>query len=160
MPTNLYGPKDNYDLDLSHVFAAFIRRFIEAKEKGLEEVICWGSGSPYREFLHVDDLADACLFALERWDPGSKNSPKDLEGNSLEYLNVGTGKDLTIKELAEKIASVVGFNGKIIWDLSKKDGTPRKKLDVTKIESLGWSPKIALEDGILKTIESYKNQII
>jgi len=157
MPTNLYGPGDNFDKESSHVFAAFIKRFVEAKRNGLNKVTCWGTGSPYREFLHVDDLANACLFVLEKWDLNSEVAPKDDFGNLLEYLNIGTGKDITIKDLAEKIASEANFDGEIIWDSSKKDGTPRKQLDISRIRSLGWEPKISLEDGIKQTINTYKN---
>ena len=155
MPTNLYGPGDNYHQFNSHVLPALIRKFFEAKQKNLSSVTCWGSGKPYREFLHVDDLAKACLFALEKWDPNDKSSPKDINGNSLNFLNVGTGKDLSIKDLASKIAEEVGYKGIIEWDISKPDGTPRKLLDISRIKSLGWEPTISLEDGISKTVQLY-----
>ena len=138
MPTNLYGPNDNFGLQSSHVLPAMIRRFHEAKRNGNTPVELWGSGSPMREFLHVDDLGQAVLFAVE---------------NKLdEYLfNVGTGVDLTIKELAELIQSTVGHQGEIVWDRTKPDGTPRKLMDIGKLNSLGWNSKIALEDGISET---------
>jgi GDP-L-fucose synthase len=143
MPTNLYGPRDNFDLAASHVLPAFIRRFIEAAETGAEKVTLWGSGSPLREFLHVDDLAKAVVVAAENYD-------------SSMHLNVGTGEDLSIKELAEKVAAAAGFTGQIEWDSSKPDGTPRKVLDVSRIKALGWKPTITLEDGIASTIAWYK----
>ena len=153
MPTNLYGPGDNYHLENSHVFAALLRRFIEAKRKGIEEVFCWGTGKPLREFLHVDDLAEACTFVLENWNPYAPNSPKDENGNPLNFLNVGTGKDISIRNLAEMISKEVDYKGKILWDHSKPDGTPKKQLDITKISDLGWEPKISLQDGLKMTIK-------
>lgn len=135
MPTNLYGPNDNYHPTHSHVLPALIRRFHEAKEQGLPCVTCWGTGSPMREFLYVDDLADACLFLMENYS-----------GN--ETVNVGTGKELTIRELTQKVAQAVGYEGHIEWDASKPDGTPRKLLDVSKLTTLGWTYKVELEDGI------------
>ena len=152
MPTNLYGPNDNYDLLNSHVMAAMIRRFREATKVNRNIVSCWGSGSPLREFLHVDDLADAVFFCLENWFPNQKNAPADSKGKPLIYLNVGTGKDISIKELALKIAELTEFKGKILWDKTKPDGTPKKQLDITAISSLGWKPKITLDEGIRKTI--------
>ena len=143
MPTNLYGPRDNFDLAASHVLPAFIRRFIEAAETGAKKVTLWGSGSPLREFLHVDDLAKAVVVASENYD-------------SSMHLNVGTGEDLSIKELAEKVAAAAGFSGQIEWDSSKPDGTPRKVLDVSRIKALGWKPTITLEEGIASTIAWYK----
>jgi GDP-L-fucose synthase len=143
MPTNLYGPRDNFDLTASHVLPAFIRRFIEATESGAEKVTLWGSGSPLREFLHVDDLAQAVVVASEKYD-------------SSLHLNVGSGEDLTIKHLAEKVAAAAGFTGKIEWDSSKPDGTPRKVLDVSRIKALGWKPTITLDEGIASTIAWYK----
>ena len=142
MPTNLYGPKDNFELQGSHVLPAFIRRFVEAKESGRPKETLWGTGSPMREFLHVDDLASAVVLAGEKYD-------------SAQHLNIGSGEDLTIKALAELVAEVAGFTGEIAWDSSKPDGTPRKVLDVTKVKSLGWSPAISLRDGIASTIEWY-----
>ena len=158
MPTNLFGPGDNYDLINSHVMASFIRKFCEAKKNNHPKVTCWGTGSPYREFLHVDDLADAIRFSLEKWDPQSPNAPTNKTGEPLSLLNVGTGKDITIKDLAFKIAKIIGYKGEILWDKSKPDGTPRKKLNVEKINMLGWKPKITLDEGILKAITSYKNE--
>ena len=153
MPTNLYGPGDNYHIENSHVFAALLRKFIEAKRKNLKEVICWGTGNPLREFLYVDDLADACLFALERWDPSNKNAPKDKHGVSLKFLNIGTGKEISIRDLAAKISKEVEYEGSIVWDESKPDGTPRKLLDITKVKSIGWEPKISLSEGLRMTIQ-------
>jgi len=140
MPTNLYGINDNFDLETSHVLPAMIRKFHEAKDK----VTLWGDGSPMREFLHVDDLAEACYTCMEKYDE---------EG----HINVGTGEDVTIKELAETIADVVGFTGGFNWDTDKPNGTPRKVLNVDKIKSLGWEPKINLRDGIESTYKWYKN---
>jgi GDP-L-fucose synthase len=135
MPTNLYGPGDNYHPQNSHVLPALVRRFHEAKTSGAPEVVCWGTGSPMREFLHVDDLAQACLHLMVHHDqPG--------------WVNVGTGTDVTIKELAELIASVVGYEGSIVWDTTQPDGTPRKLLDVSKINGLGWKASTTLEDGV------------
>ena len=158
MPTNLYGPCDNYDSTNSHVIPSLIRRFYEAKIKGEESVSCWGSGTPLREFLHVDDLADACLFVLENWNINDDFSLKDNKGNPLTYLNVGTGKDISIKELAFLIAKMVNFKGKICWDQSKPDGTPKKLLDISRIIEMGWEPKISLEDGLRNTIKLYEKE--
>jgi GDP-L-fucose synthase len=135
MPTNLYGPNDNYDLNTSHVLPALLRKFYEAKEKGSKEVVVWGSGSPKREFLHVDDMADACIYLM-------------LNYNEKELVNVGTGEDVTIKELALIIKEVIGFDGELVWDSTKPDGTPRKLMDVTKLHSRGWKHKIPLKEGI------------
>jgi len=143
MPTNLYGPRDNFDLTASHVLPAFIRRFIEAAESGADKVTLWGTGTPQREFLHVDDLAQAVAVASEKYD-------------SNLHLNVGSGEDLTIKDLAEKVAAAAGFTGKIEWDSSKPDGTPRKVLDVSRVKALGWKPTITLDEGIASTIAWYK----
>ncbi len=142
MPTNMYGPGDNFDLENSHVLPALIRRFHEAKQRGDSSVMLWGSGAPLREFLHADDLASACLFLLENYDDEI-------------VINVGTGKDISIKDLAELIKDVVGFEGLIEWDTSKPDGTPRKLLDVSRITALGWKPTISLEQGIRSTYEWY-----
>jgi GDP-L-fucose synthase len=142
MPTNLYGPGDNFSPERSHVLPALIRRFVEAKEAGAGIVTNWGTGSPLREFLHVDDLADAVVFLLENYD-------------SPETINVGTGSDLSIREISELVASVVGFAGTVEWDSTKKDGTPRKLLDVTRLRSLGWAPRISLEDGLRQTVDWY-----
>jgi GDP-L-fucose synthase len=140
MPTNLYGPNDNFDLQSSHVLPAFIRRFHEAKASGASSVTVWGTGAPRREFLHVDDLAQACLRLLDVYD-------------SAETINVGWGDDLPIRELAETVADVVGFDGDIEWDTSKPDGMPRKLLDTSRINALGWQPTITLRDGLASTYE-------
>ncbi len=146
MPTNLYGPGDNYHPQNSHVMAAFISRFSEAVRIKANSVTCWGSGEPRREFLHVDDLADAVLFCLEKWQ---------LESGEPSFVNVGTGVDLRIKELAEQVAEATGFQGDIHWDLNKPDGTPRKLLDVSRLSSKGWVARISLREGILSTVENY-----
>jgi GDP-L-fucose synthase len=143
MPTNLYGPRDNFNLTASHVLPAFIRRFIEAAESGADKVTLWGSGTPLREFLHVDDLAQAVVVASEKYD-------------SSLHLNVGSGEELSIKDLAEKVVAAAGFAGKIEWDSSKPDGTPRKVLDVSRVKALGWKPTITLDEGIASTIAWYK----
>ncbi|MBN9482721.1 MAG: GDP-fucose synthetase [Bacteroidetes bacterium 43-93] len=135
MPTNLYGPNDNYDLNTSHVLPAMIRKFHEAKEHNIPEVVLWGSGKPLREFLHADDLADACYFLMQRYnEPG--------------FLNIGVGSDISIAELASLIKGIVGYEGTIVWDATKPDGTPRKLMDVSKLQEAGWSASISLEDGI------------
>ena len=145
MPTNLYGPGDNFNPETSHVLPAMIRRFHEAKVLGVPSVTLWGTGRPRREFLHVDDLASACIVMLERYDDRAP-------------LNVGTGEDVTIRELAEAVADVVGYTGDMQWDTSKPDGTPRKLLDVTRVKALGWEPQIALKDGIRKTYEWFRQE--
>jgi len=155
MPTNLYGPGDNYHPENSHVLPALIRRFHEAKEAGSKSVTCWGTGSPLREFLHVDDLGHACVFALESWSALASDAPQDDQGNPLGFMNVGTGVDLTIKELAEQIAAVVGFEGTIEWDTSKPDGTPKKQLSIDAFKHLGWEAKITLKDGLRKTYKGF-----
>jgi len=142
MPTNLYGPNDNFDLESSHVFPALIRKFIDAKHSGAKSVTLWGSGKPRREFLHVDDLAKAIVVCLEKY-------------NSDQQINIGTGKDLTIKELSTKIAKSVGFDGEVNWDTNREDGTPQKVLDIKKISDLGWKPSISLDEGINLTVEWY-----
>jgi GDP-L-fucose synthase len=147
MPTNLYGPNDNFDLETSHVLPALIRRFHEAKVSQAPYVECWGDGSPMREFLYVDDLAEACRVCMERYD-------------GAEHLNVGTGRDVTIKELTEKIAKVIGYSGEIRWDTSKPNGTPRKVLNIEKIKYFGWEPNIDLYSGITKTYEWFKGNVI
>ena len=159
MPTNLYGPGDNYKLSESHVLPALIRKFNEAKILGDRSVSCWGSGEPLREFLHVDDLASACLYVLENWDPSSSNCPVDSNNKPLLYLNVGSGNEISIKRLAEMIAKESGFPGQIDWDLSKPDGTPRKLLDIGKIRSIGWEPSITIKEGIKRTISTYKKEL-
>ena len=160
MPTNLYGPGDNYHPKNSHVLPALIRKFSEAALYKHELVKCWGSGQPKREFLHVDDLANACIFSLENWSLFKNNAPCDLNGDKLSFLNVGTGKDISIKDLAYKIAKGCDFKGKIIWDESKPDGTPRKLLDISRIKSLGWSPEIELEEGIELTLENFRRDYL
>ena len=145
MPTNLYGPGDNYHLQNSHVLPALIRKFHEAKQAGAAEVVAWGTGSPMREFLHVDDLADACAFLL-----GLPQPP--------DWINVGTGTDVTIRELTETVREVVGFQGKIVWDSTKPDGTPRKLMDVSKLASLGWRARIGLRDGIQRTDAAFLSE--
>jgi GDP-L-fucose synthase len=147
MPTNLYGPGDNFDLETSHVLPAMLRKFHEAAESQAPEVTLWGSGSPRREFLHVDDLADATVFLMERY-------------SSPEIVNVGVGEDLTILELAELIAEITGFRGKLRFDSSKPDGTPRKLLDVSKLTALGWKAHIPLREGIRQTYEWYKRKAL
>ena len=143
MPTNLYGPGDNFDLENSHVLPALLRKFHEAKESAAESVDIWGSGQPRREFLHVDDLADACVFLMREY-------------NSQDIINVGWGKDISIAELAELIGKVVGFQGKLTFDAKKPDGTPRKLLDTSKLTALGWQPTISLEEGISSTYDWYR----
>ncbi|KAD7117492.1 hypothetical protein E3N88_04760 [Mikania micrantha] len=140
MPTNLYGPNDNFHPENSHVLPALMRRFHEAKVSGAKEVVVWGSGSPLREFLHVDDLADSVVFLLENY-------------SDLEHVNVGSGKEVSIKELAELVKEVVGFEGELVWDTSKPDGTPRKLMDNSTLAKLGWEPKISLRDGVVGTYE-------
>jgi GDP-L-fucose synthase len=143
MPTNLYGPNDNYDLKNSHVLPALIRKFHEAKLNNTQEVLIWGTGTPYREFLHVDDLADACYFLMNSYnEPG--------------FINIGTGKDLQINQLALLVKEVVGFEGEIRNDITKPDGTPRKLMDVTRLKNLGWVPSIELKDGIRKVYEDFR----
>ena len=154
MPTNLYGPNDNYHPTNSHVVASLIRKFLIAKRDRLPSVTCWGSGSVYREFMHVDDLAEAAIFCLENWFPFMETAPKDIFGNALSYLNVGTGKDITIKELAKKIALIANYEGEILWNNSMPDGTPRKVLNVSRLMNLGWDPKINLNYGLTETIKN------
>ncbi len=160
MPTNLYGPGDNYHLENSHVLPALIRRFHEANHAGLKKVICWGTGSPMREFLHVDDLGKACVFALENRSALDQDAPKDNQENPLAFLNIGTGVDLTIKELAEQIAAVFGFEGKIEWDTSKPDGTPKKQLEFSRMQRLGWRARVSLSEGLKSTFALFQQQFI
>tara|TARA_Y100001978_G_C23624161_1_gene400045 strand:- start:84 stop:1070 length:987 start_codon:yes stop_codon:yes gene_type:complete len=159
MPCNLFGPGDNYDLINSHVLPALIRKFETAKKNNKKEVICWGTGEPLREFLYVDDLAEACIFALKNWDITSKEAPLDSSLNKLAWLNVGSGKEISIRDLAVKISHLIGYEGKIIWDNEKPDGTYRKLLDSSRIRHLGWKPKISLENGIKLAIEDFKKNI-
>jgi GDP-L-fucose synthase len=142
MPTNLYGPNDNFDLQTSHVLPALIRKFIEAKESSAPEVIAWGTGSPLREFLHSYDAADAMIFLMQNYD-------------GREFLNIGTGQEISIKALTELIAEIVGYTGTITWDSTKPDGTPRKLMDVGKLHHLGWRHKIELREGITSVVEWY-----
>ena len=142
MPTNLYGPNDNFDLQNSHVLPALIRKFVEAKQNGSPSVVLWGSGQPKREFLYIDDMAEACIFLMNKYNDG-------------EIVNIGTGTDVTILELAQLIKSEVSFEGKLEFDATKPDGTPRKLLDVSKIHSLGWKAKVPLSEGIRKTVQWY-----
>ena len=150
MPTNLYGPGDNYHPDNSHVLPAFIRRFHEAAEAKVSTVTCWGTGTPLREFLHVDDLGEACVFVLERWQPGPEDPP---------FLNVGTGVDLTIGALAEAVAEATSFRGEILWDTTKPDGTPMKQLDVSRQAALGWRARIPLAQGLASTVAEFREQL-
>lgn len=143
MPTNLYGPGDNYDLQNSHVVPALIRKFHEAKVNGDPTVTCWGTGSPRREFLHVDDLAEACLFLMEEYDGKA-------------FVNVGTGSDMSINELAELIRRIVGYEGDIVWDTDKPDGTPRKLMNCDRIHALGWTHRIGLEEGLRSVYKEYR----
>jgi GDP-L-fucose synthase len=135
MPTNMYGPNDNYDLQNSHVLPALIRKFHEAKVSGAKEVVCWGTGSPFREFLYSDDLAEACIYLMDHY-------------SDEQFINIGSGSEVTIKALAETVGKIVGFQGNIVWDKSKPDGTPRKLMDSSRLFALGWKPKIGLEEGI------------
>lgn len=145
MPTNMYGPNDNYDLQTSHVLPALIRKFHEAKVRGESQVVCWGTGSPRREFLHSDDLARALLFLMDNYDEE-------------QLINVGFGSDITIRELASLVAKVVGFEGEIVWDTSKPDGTPRKLMDSSRILSLGWKPAIELPTGVASAYNDFKQK--
>ena len=147
MPTNLYGPGDNYHPSNSHVLPALISRFHEAVVTNAKTVVCWGSGSPLREFLHVTDLGEACVFALEQWKP----TPEELN-----FMNVGTGIDLTLREVAHEVAKATGFSGEIIWDLTKPDGTPKKQLDVSRLKKMGWQARICFEDGLRDTVELFR----
>ena len=142
MPTNLYGPNDNYDLYNSHVLPALIRKFHEAKVGGLGVVEVWGTGSPYREFLHVDDLADSCVFLMDNY-------------NDNQFINVGSGMEVTIKELVELVSDIIGYTGEIYWNVDKPDGTPRKLLDVSRLNNLGWKAKIGLKEGIMDVYREY-----
>jgi len=146
MPTNLYGPNDNYDLENSHVLPAMIRKFHEAKDRGDASMTLWGTGSPMREFLHADDLAEACVYLMESYSDS-------------ELVNIGTGIDVIIKELAETVKQIVGFEGEINWDTSRPDGTPRKLMDVSKLHSLGWKHKIELKDGIALAYQDFLTNV-
>jgi GDP-L-fucose synthase len=142
MPTNLYGPNDNYDLQMSHVLPALIRKFHEAKMAGAAEVVCWGTGSPLREFLYADDLAEACVYLMQNY-------------SDEQFVNVGSASEITIKNLAELVGQIIGFEGKIVWDASKPDGTPRKLMDSSRLFATGWKPRIALEPGIRLAYEDF-----
>jgi GDP-L-fucose synthase len=155
MPTNLYGPGDNYHLDNCHVLPALLRKFHEAKKSGANTVQCWGTGKPCREFLHANDLGEACVHVLESWSALDENSPKDLNGIKLSFLNVGIGKDLSIKELSRKIANLVNYDGEVIWDNAKPDGSPKKLLDNKRLSDLGWRARISLETGLKSTYEDF-----
>ena len=159
MPTNLYGTGDNYHPTKSHVIPALIRRFHEAKIQNNSAVVCWGSGSPLREFLHANDLGEACVFSLENWSSLAENAPCDDHGAPLTFLNVGTGIDITIQDLSQKIAEVVGFNGKILWDTCKPDGTPQKRLDVSRLRRMGWRSSISLTDGLVMAYQDFQNEL-
>ena len=148
MPTNLYGPNDNYDLETSHVMAALIRKFHEAKLNSAPQVVVWGTGAPRREFLYVDDMADACVYLMETYDAADIG----------EFVNIGVGEDLTIRELAELIGEIVGYEGEIMYDTTKPDGTPQKLLDVNRLHGLGWNAKISLRDGIKHAYEWYASK--
>lgn len=146
MPTNLYGPNDNYDLQNSHVLPALLRKFVEAKRNNVKEVVLWGTGSPLREFMHADDLADACLFLMDTF-------------NESGFVNIGVGEDISIKDLAHLVKETVGFKGEIVHDLSKPDGTPRKLMDVSKLHEMGWKHQISLESGVQSVFEEIKTTI-
>ena len=149
MPTNLYGPGDNYDLNISHVLPALIRKMHEAKMQNAKDVVVWGTGSPKREFLYSDDLADACVFLMERYNAADVG----------EFINIGVGKEITIREAAELIAEVVGFRGQLVFDTSKPDGTPRKLLDVSRLHALGWQAKIGFREGIAKAYADFLQNV-
>lgn len=149
MPTNLYGTNDNFDLENSHVLPALLRKFHEAKESGQERVTVWGTGAPLREFMHVDDMASACIFLMENYEGIDEHGKPSL------HVNIGTGEEVSIKQLAEIIKEIVGYQGELVFDPSKLDGTPRKLLDVGKLNALGWKAKIGLEDGIKRTYQWY-----
>ena len=158
MPTNLYGTGDNYHPTNSHVLPALLRRFHEAKIRGDAAVTCWGSGTPLREFLHADDLGDACVFALENWSALADDAPRNAAGEPLAFLNVGTGVDLSIRALAEHVAATVGFEGAIHWDTSKPDGTPKKQLDVSRMAAMGWRAGISLSEGLPRAVADFRAQ--
>jgi GDP-L-fucose synthase len=147
MPTNLYGPNDNFDLETSHVLPALIRKFVDGQKNNSSQVILWGTGKPLREFLHVDDLAKAILTCLDKYD-------------SSEHINIGSGEEISINELANKISKAAGYKGEIVWDSTKPDGTPRKVLDITKVKSLGWKPSITLDQGIASTVGWYQSNVV
>ena len=156
MPTNLYGTGDNYDLKNSHVLPALIRKFCEAKKNNLESVTCWGDGSAKREFLHCDDLADACIYSLENINISNIQDMRSCHNKIIFHINVGTGLDISIKDLAGKISNLVNYKGNIIWDKEKPNGTPQKKLDINLMSNLGWNYKTSFEEGIKKTINEFR----
>jgi GDP-L-fucose synthase len=156
MPTNLYGPNDNFDLENAHVLPALIRKFHEAKMAEKKEVVIWGTGTPKREFLHVDDMADACVFVMNLEEHAAAD--RFFSYPAPCFVNVGTGNDCTIKELADTVQQATGFEGELVFDTSKPDGTPRKLLDVSTLSRLGWNSKIGLEDGIQKTVAWFLKQ--
>ena len=155
LPCNLYGPGDNYDLSNSHVIPALINKFYQAKVNKKKKVFCWGDGTPKREFMHVEDLAEACIFSLETFNPKGTNGFLDDNGKILNYLNVGTGKEISILELANKISNIIEYDGDIIWEIDKPNGTPLKKLDITRINKLGWKYTISLDNGLKSTINDF-----
>ncbi len=159
MPTNLYGPGDNYHESNSHVLPSLIKKFSEAKNKNIKNVSCWGDGSPLREFLYVEDLAEACIFAIENLNLGSDNYPLDKNGNPLFWINVGSNQEISIKDLAVMIAKLVGFEGSILWDKKMPNGTPRKKLDTSILDKFGWKSKTNLEEGIKLTLKAYNKDL-
>ena len=150
MPTNMYGPGDNYHPENSHVLPAMIRRFQEAADNRVPSVTCWGSGTPLREFLHSDDLGEACVFALEHWHPGPDELP---------FLNVGTGSEISISELADAVINAIGYSGTINWDKSKPDGTPKKQLDISRLELMGWRARIPFTEGLASTVAEFREQL-
>jgi GDP-L-fucose synthase len=156
MPTNLYGPGDNFDLEKSHVLPALIRKFHEAKKSRAPEVSVWGTGSPRREFLHVDDMAAACIYLLRLPDPTYRDLVKNLKPC---LINIGMGKDITIRELAELVKEIVGFAGQIVFDTAKPDGTPQKLLDISRMDKLGWKAEITLREGIAGTYDWYREMV-
>jgi len=158
MPTNLYGPNDNYHPKNSHVIPALIRKFEDAKDKKIQSVHCWGTGKPLREFLYVEDFADACVFSLEKWNPVMDIKNYEIKDNDLCWMNVGSNYEISIKELANLISKEIGYEGNILWDESKPDGTLRKKLDTTRLSNLGWEARTELNIGIKKTVASYRKE--
>ncbi|MCC7299629.1 MAG: GDP-L-fucose synthase [Verrucomicrobia bacterium] len=158
MPTNMYGPGDNYHPENSHVLPALIRRFHEAKQSGAKEVVCWGTGTPLREFLYSDDLAEACVFLVEKANYKAM-AFTDISGTVQSHINIGSGKEATIREIAETVKRVVGFTGEIKWDTSKPDGTPRKLMDSSRINALGWTPKVFLEEGLKQAYADFLSRM-
>jgi GDP-L-fucose synthase len=151
MPTNIYGPNDNFDLHTSHVLPALIRKMLNARDEGRKEAVVWGTGTPRREFLFSDDLAEACIYLMNLSDPALNSM---LNADAAPIINIGCGEDISIRDLAELVARVVGFEGRLVFDSTRPDGTPRKLLDVSRMRSLGWTAKIQLEDGIRRVLAS------